>query len=271
MHVGSSRKVPLDKGLLAQGVDAGRIEVLALLADELISPLGQISHAVKVLRARTPSPKELQWATNVIDRQTEQLTRLVEDLLDFSRITRGTLELRHDRVEIPAIFKAAVEASSALIERSRHQLLITPPSERLYVDGDATRLTQIVSNLLDNAAKHMDPGGQISLSGARDGEMAVIRVKDTGVGIPSDVLPRVFEMFTQAELSSDRAHGGLGVGLALVEHLVKLHGGTVTASSDGSGKGSQFIVRLHIANAHKAPSVARAQALHPEAFNSAAP
>ncbi len=224
---------------------------------------------MKVLRARTPRPEELQWATNVIDRQTEHMTRLVEDLLDFSRITRGTIELHFDRVDLAATFKAAALASSALIERFRHQLLITPPPEPLYVDGDAVRLAQIVSNLLDNAAKHMDPGGQISLSAERDGEMAVIRVKDTGVGIPSDVLPRVFEMFTQAELSSDRAQGGLGISLALVEHLVRLHGGTVTASSAGSGKGSQFMVRLPLAPARKAPSVEPAPAIQPDTVNRA--
>lgn len=242
-------------------------QALALLADELISPLGKIRHAVQVVRARTPSPEELQWATTVIDRQTEHMTRLVEDVLDFSRVSRGTIELRSDRVDLAAIFIAAVQASSALIERSRHHLLITPPPEPLYVDGDTERLAQIVSNLLDNAAKHTDPGGQISLSAERDGEMAVIRVKDTGVGIPSDVLPRVFEMFTQADLSSDRAQGGLGVGLALVEHLVRLQGGTVTASSAGSGKGSQFMVRLPLAP--KVGPVARAPAIQPRTVNGA--
>lgn len=230
---------------------------MALLADELIGPLGQIRHAVQVLRARTPTPDELRWATNVIDRQTENMARLVEDVLDVSRITRGAMELRNDRVDIAEIFAAAVKASGALIERSRHQLRITPPPEPLYVDGDATRLAQIVANLLEHAAEHMDPGGQISLSGERDGEVAVISVKDSGAGIPSDVLPRVFEMFTQAELSSDRAQGGLGVGLALVEHLARLHGGGVTASSAGSGQGSQFMVRLPVAP--KAALVERAQ------------
>lgn len=230
-------------------------QALALLADELISPLGKVRHAVKVLRARTPSPEELHWATSVIDRQTEHMMRLVEDLLDFSRVSRGMVALQYDRVDLAAIVQTAVEASRPLIERSRHQLLITPPPEPLYVDGDAARLTQIVANLLDNAAKQMDAGGQIALSAERDGEVAVISVKDTGVGIPSDALPRVFEMFTQAELSSDRAQGGLGVGLALVEHLVRLHGGTVTASSAGSGKGSQFLVRLPVFHAPKASSV----------------
>jgi signal transduction histidine kinase len=234
-------------------------QALALLADELISPLGQIRHAVQVIRARTPSPEELQWATNVIDRQTDRMARLVEDVLDVSRVARGAMELRHERLDIAAIFQTAVKASRGQIERSHHQLRITPPPEPLYVDGDATRLTQVVSNLLDHAAEHTDPGGQISLSGERDGKIAVIRVKDTGVGIPSDMLPRVFKMFTHAERSSDRAQGGLGVGLALVEHLVRLHGGTVTASSPGSGKGSQFMVRLPVADAHKAPGRERAQ------------
>src|SRR6267142_1558359 len=227
-----------------QEADTRKNEFLALLAHELRNPLGPIRHAVKILRARTPSQEELQWATGIIDRQTEHMTRLVDDLLDVSRISRGTIELRRERVDVAAMLKAAVEASAALIERSRHQLTVSFPTEPVYVDGDLTRLTQVVANLLDNAAKYTDPGGRIWLSGERDGDSAVITVKDSGIGIPSDVLPRIFDMFTQAGMSVDRAQGGLGVGLSLVERLVKLHGGSVTAYSGGLGKGSQFTVRL---------------------------
>ncbi|MFN2571026.1 MAG: ATP-binding protein [Gemmatimonadales bacterium] len=228
--------------------DQRKNEFLALLAHELRNPLGPIRHAVKILRARTPSPEELQWATSIIDRQAEHMTRLVEDLLDVARITRGTIELRRERVDVAAILKSAVEASRPLIEKSRHQLTVSAPAEPVYVDGDPTRLTQIVSNLLDNAAKYTDPGGQIWLSGQREGDSAVITVKDSGIGIPSEMLPRIFDMFTQAGMSLERAQGGLGVGLSLVERLVKLHGGTVVAASAGAGKGSRFTIRLPAVN-----------------------
>jgi len=250
-----ARDISLQKRALRELEEAGerKNEFLALLAHELRNPLGPIRHAVNILRARTPSADELQWATSIIDRQTEHMTRLVEDLLDVSRITRGTIELRRERVDIASVLKAAVEASSALIERSHHQLTVTHPAEPLYVDGDATRLMQIVTNLLDNAAKYTDPGGRILVSGEREGDMAVIRVKDSGIGISSELLPRIFEMFTQAGMSLDRAQGGLGVGLSLVERLVKLHGGTVSAYSAGAGKGSQFTIRLPAAQVQKAP------------------
>jgi len=235
--------------------DARKNEFLALLAHELRNPLGPIRHAVKILRARAPSPDELQWATSIIDRQTEHMTRLVEDLLDVSRITRGTIELRRERVSLATVLKAAVEASSALMERNRHQLKVTTPSQPLYVEGDVTRLTQIVANLLDNAAKYTDPGGKVWLSAEREGDSAVIRVKDSGIGISAEVLPRIFDMFTQAGLPVERSQGGLGVGLALVERLVLLHGGTVAAYSGGAGQGSQFTIKLPLAPAQKVPAV----------------
>ena len=227
-----------------QEADTKKNEFIALLAHELRNPLGPIRHAANILRARTPTPDELQWATKIIDRQTEHMTRLVDDLLDVSRITRGTIELRREPVDVADVLKTAVEASNALIERFCHQLRVTPPATPLYVEGDTTRLTQVVSNLLDNAAKYTDPGGRIWLSAERDGEQAVIRVKDTGIGIAPELLPRIFDMFTQSALPLERAQGGLGVGLSLVERLVKLHGGTVSAHSSGLGQGSQFVIRL---------------------------
>ena len=243
-----------------QEADARKTEFLALLAHELRNPLGPIRHAVKILRARAPTPDELQWATSIIDRQTEHMTRLVDDLLDVSRITRGTIELRRERVDIATILKAAVEASSALMERNRHQLKVTTPSQPLYVDGDVTRLTQVVANLLDNAAKYTDPGGKVWLSAEQEEQQAVIRVKDSGIGIPSDMLPRIFDMFTQAALPLERTQSGLGVGLALVERLVVLHGGTVSAYSAGAGRGSQFTIRLPLAQAQRAPAAERRDA-----------
>lgn len=240
--------------------DARKDEFLALLAHELRNPLGPIRHAVKILRARDTRPEELQWATGIIDRQTEHMTRLVEDLLDVSRVTRGRIELRRERVDLAMVLKAAIEASSALIERSRHQLSVSTRAAPLYVEGDMTRLTQVVANLLDNAAKYTDPGGQIWVSAEREGSHAVIQVEDSGIGIPSKMLPRIFDMFTQANMSLERAQGGLGVGLALVERLVKLHGGSVSAYSAGAGKGSKFTIRLPVAEALSPPAAERRDA-----------
>ena len=245
-----ARDVSAQKRILREleEADVRKTEFLALLAHELRNPLGPIRHAVKVLRARAPSPEELQWATSIIDRQTEHMTRLVEDLLDVSRITRGKIDLRRERVDLNATLKAAVEANGALIDKAHHTLKVSLPHEPLLVDGDPTRLTQVVTNLLDNAAKYTDPGGKIWLAAERDGETAVIRVKDNGIGIASDVLPRVFDMFTQAQLPLERSQGGLGVGLSLVDQLVKLHGGSVAAYSAGPGMGSEFTIRLPVAS-----------------------
>jgi len=260
-----ARDVTLQKRVQRELMEADtrKTEFLALLAHELRNPLGPIRHAVKILRARAPSPDELQWATSIIDRQTEHMTRLVEDLLDVSRITRGTIELRRERVDLATIVKAAVEASSALLERNRHQLKVTTPAQPVYVEGDLTRLTQVVANLLDNAAKYTDPGGKVWLSAEREGDSAVIRVKDSGIGIPAEVLPRIFDMFTQAGLPLERSQGGLGVGLALVERLVLLHGGTVSAYSAGAGQGSQFTIRLPLAQAQKVPAIERREPVLP--------
>ena len=246
-----------DPEALLHEADERMNEFLAVLAHELRNPLGPIRHAVTILRARTPTPDELNWATNTIDRQTEHLTRLVDDLLDVSRITRGTMELRRERVDVTAILKAAVEASSALMEHNRHQLKVIMPAQPLYVEGDSTRLTQVVTTLLDNAAKYTDPGGKVWLAGEREGDTAVIRVKDSGIGIPSHVLPRIFDMFTEPGLSLERSQGGLAVGLALVKRFVKLHGGTVTAHSAGEGQGSQFIIRLPVAPVQKGAATDR--------------
>ena len=233
--------------------DQRKNEFLALLAHELRNPLGPIRHAVKILGAKTPpNPADVRWATNIIDRQAEHMSRLVEDLLDVSRITRGTIELRRDRVDIGDVIKGAVESSSTLIDKNHHRLKVSLPEEPLTVDGDLTRLTQIVTNLLDNAAKYTDPGGRIAVTAEREGEAAVIRVKDSGIGIAPDVLPQIFEMFTQGS-GPERAQGGLGVGLSLVDRLVKLHGGTISAYSAGTGKGSEFTVRLPLMSKTQKP------------------
>jgi PAS domain S-box-containing protein len=232
--------------------DQRKNEFLALLAHELRNPLGPIRHAVKILGAKSPpSPTDVRWATNIIDRQTEHMTRLVNDLLDVARITRGTIELRRDRVEVSDILKGAVESSGTLLDKAHHRLKVSLPSEPIFLDGDLIRLTQIVANLLDNAAKYTDPGGRISLSAERDGETAVIKVKDSGIGIAPELLPQIFEMFTRGS-GPERAQGGLGVGLSLVDRLAKLHGGTVSAHSAGIGHGSEFTVRLPLlSKSHK--------------------
>jgi len=217
---------------------------IATLAHELRNPLAPIGNAVEIMRL-APDEKTQVTAREMIDRQLHQLIHLVDDLLDVSRISQGKLELRRERIELQAVLRSAVETSRPLIDAGRHELVIEPgPRQPLVVDGDLTRLTQVVANLLNNAAKYTPAGGRITLATLRDGDDAVIRVSDTGIGIPADRLPEVFEMFAQVERSSARAQGGLGIGLALVRRLVEMHGGSVVAQSAGQGQGSRFEVRL---------------------------
>jgi PAS domain S-box-containing protein len=227
--------------------DQRKDEFLAMLAHELRNPLAPIRNAVHIFRRVGPPVPELQWANDVIDRQVYQMTRLVDDLLDVSRITRGKIELRKERVELAAIVNSAVEASRPLIETSGHELLITVPEKSIPLDVDPTRLSQVLSNLLNNAAKYTAHAGRISLTAEQHGDHVQVSVKDTGIGISAEMLPRVFDMFTQGDRSLERAEGGLGIGLTLVHRLIKMHGGTVEARSDGPGKGSEFIVSLPIA------------------------
>ncbi|HYV06050.1 MAG TPA: ATP-binding protein, partial [Blastocatellia bacterium] len=229
--------------------DQRKDEFLAMLAHELRNPLAPIRNAVHIFRRVGPPSPELQWANDVIDRQVHQMTRLVDDLLDVSRITRGKIELRKERVELSSIVSSAVEASRPLIEKSHHELTITLPAHAVPLDVDPTRLAQVLSNLLNNAAKYSDQPGRIWLTAEQRGGKIEIRVKDTGVGIAAEVLPRVFDMFTQGDRSLERAEGGLGIGLTLVHRLITMHGGTVEARSEGPGKGSEFIVSLPVARA----------------------
>jgi signal transduction histidine kinase/ActR/RegA family two-component response regulator len=222
-------------------------EFLATLSHELRNPLAPIRNAVRVLQLEgVPSP-ERQWAVDVIDRQMRHMARLVDDLLDLSRITSGKLELRKERIELAEIVQAALETSRPPIEERGQRLTVTLAPEAIHLDADSMRLTQALVNLLDNAAKYTESGGHIGLSAERDGGEAVVRIEDTGVGIPAEALPRIFDMFAQVGRPLERAHTGLGVGLALVRRLVELHGGTVAAESRGPGRGSAFIVRLPIA------------------------
>ena len=231
-------------------MDRRKDEFLAMLAHELRNPLAPILNVVALMRLRSIQDAEMFWCRDVIERQTEHLTRLVDDLLDVSRITQGKIKLRQEPVEIADVVDRAVEVGRPLVNQRSHALTVQVPPEPLHVVGDRTRLAQVLGNLLNNAAKYTDEGGRIALVVERaprasgDGEEVVIRVRDSGVGIPPEMLSKVFELFSQVERTLERAQGGLGIGLALVWRLVEMHGGTVTASSDGENRGSEFVVRL---------------------------
>ena len=224
--------------------DRRKDEFLATLAHELRNPLAPLRNAAKVLRAPATDAKTREWATTIIDRQIQTMAGLLEDLLDVSKITRGQLTLHKQLTSIASIIETSVEVARPLIDARRHALLVSLPDEPIDVEVDPLRLSQVFSNLLTNAAKYMEADGQIEV-GAKLGDGGVyISVKDRGIGLEPDSLGRVFEMFTQVKGTLDRAEGGLGIGLALVKGLVELHGGRITALSDGLGKGSEFRVWL---------------------------
>jgi PAS domain S-box-containing protein len=224
--------------------DRRKDEFLAMLAHELRNPLAPIRNAVQLLRRLGPSEPEIQWTREVIDRQVEHLVRLVDDLLDVSRITQSKITLKKEKVDLITIIGRALETSRPLIDARKHRLTVSLPEQPLRLEGDTTRLTQVVSNLLNNAAKFTPEGGQIWLVAEAQNGQVVLRVRDTGIGIPEELLPQVFDLFRQADRSLDRSQGGLGVGLTLVRSLLEMHGGTVEAYSDGPGRGSEFVVRL---------------------------
>jgi PAS domain S-box-containing protein len=227
--------------------DLRKDEFLAMLAHELRNPLAPIRNAAHIFRANAPLAPELRWAAAVMDRQVRQMTRLVDDLLDVSRISRGKIELRKQLIDLAAVVDSAVEASRPLIEKWGHELAVSIPSEPILLEADMTRLAQVLSNLLNNAAKYTDQGGRIRLTAERQSRHVLIRVKDTGIGIPPDMLSSIFDTFTQVDRSLERSEGGLGIGLTLVQRLVEMHGGSVEARSDGPGTGSEFLVHLPIA------------------------
>ena len=227
---------------------------LATLAHELRNPLAPIRNAVYLMQHHSLLDPEVHWGVDVIDRQLRQMTRLMDDLLDLSRITRDTLELRPERLDLAAVVQVAVETSRPLIEASGQGFVVTLPPEPIALDADPIRLAQVLVNLLNNAAKYTEPSGHIGLTAERYGREAVVTVRDTGIGIPAELLPHIFEMFTQGEPSRARVQSGLGIGLTLAQRIVALHGGTITAHSDGPGQGSVFTVRLPIA---REPAAAR--------------
>jgi signal transduction histidine kinase/CheY-like chemotaxis protein len=237
----------VDNGrLYRQLADADRRkdEFLAMLAHELRNPLAPLRNALYMLRQGDGHPAAKEWAWDVVNRQMRHLGRLVDGLLDVSRVTRGRVALQMEPVDVGALARRVIDAARPLFNTRGQKWAVRLPAEPVYVDGDPLRLEQVLANLLDNAARYTPPGGRIEVTVGRDGEDAIITVADTGVGIPADLLANVFDLFTQADRSLDRAEGGLGIGLTLVKRLVDLHGGRVAAHSDGVGTGSKFTVRL---------------------------
>lgn len=219
-------------------------EFLAMLAHELRNPLAPVRNAVEILKHVHTDSSRIPWCTDIIDRQVTHLTRLVDDLMDVSRISRGLTELKKETLEIRDFIQPAIETSMPLIDARRQKFAITLPPEPLWVEGDRIRLTQVVSNLINNAAKYTEEGGQIGLSVEPSGKTVCIRVSDNGCGIDPADLSNLFDLFYQADRNLDRSQGGLGIGLSIVSNLVEMHGGDVQASSSGRGKGSEFVIRL---------------------------
>ena len=241
--------------------DRRKTDFLATLAHELRNPLAPIRSGLGVMRLNRDASPALARVREMMERQVTHMVHLIDDLLDVARISGGKLNLRKSRVALAPILASAVETSLPLIESARHELAVEAPDGELFVDADATRIAQVVANLLNNAAKYTPPGGHITLALRREGFDAVIVVSDTGVGIPDHALHSVFDMFSQVGSESERSQGGLGIGLSLVRQLVQMHGGSVTAESAGPGAGSRFTVRLPLL---------REEAAGPEALVSAA-
>jgi PAS domain S-box-containing protein len=226
--------------------DRRKDDFIATLAHELRNPLAPIRNAVGILRRSSMPDPQLAWCRDVIERQVLQMTRLLEDLLDVSRVTRNKIELRRERIELRQVIDEAIETTRPLIDAQRHQLTVSIVDEPIVLYGDLTRLTQVIGNLLNNAAKYTDTGGQIELVVRRESDMVSISVRDNGIGIEPHQVARAFDMFAQLKPALERSRGGLGIGLSLSRGLIELHGGSIEAKSGGSGQGSEFIVRLPI-------------------------
>jgi PAS domain S-box-containing protein len=226
--------------------DRRKNEFIAMLGHELRNPLMPIRNAVQIMRKLDGTHSKVQWARDLIERQVDHLARLVDDLLDVSRIVQGKLVLRKTPLDLSTVIHQAIETSLPHIEARHHKLSVFLHDRPMHIDGDGVRLTQVISNLLDNAAKYTPEGGRIWLATTREDCEAVISVRDSGEGISSALLPQLFDVFTQADRTLDRSQGGLGLGLTIVSKIVEMHGGRVEAKSDGPGKGSEFVVRLPI-------------------------
>jgi len=243
--------------LIAQGIDRKRVqraleeanrqkdEFLAMLAHELRNPLAPMLTAVEIIKRSGASlQSDIRMPVDVIHRQVQNLRRIVDDLLEVSRVTSGKIQLVKENIDAASLITQAVETSHPIIEAKKHELTVLVPQEPVRLAADATRMVQVLTSLLNNAAKYTHEGGRIRVTVEQEGSDAVFRVRDTGVGIAPEMLGRIFELFTQVDCSLDRSQGGLGIGLALVRAVVSLHGGSVQAYSDGLGKGSEFVIRL---------------------------
>jgi len=235
-----------DAELQLKQADHRKDEFLAALSHELRNPLAPIRNAVNVMRQKGPVEPDFDRSRDIIDRQVSHLSRLVDDLLDVSRISRNRFELRKEKMELSEAVSAAIEASRPLIDQQCHTLIVSLPPQPVHLEGDLVRLTQVFTNLLNNSAKYTPPGGRLSLNAHLEGSDVVVRVKDNGVGIPPESLHQLFQMFYRALDLRTQAQGGLGVGLTLVARLVELHGGTVEAHSAGINQGSELVVRLPV-------------------------
>jgi signal transduction histidine kinase/CheY-like chemotaxis protein len=252
-----------------KAADRHKNEFLATLAHELRNPLAPVVNIVELLRMKELPAKEAEWARDVLQHQVNQIGRLLDDLLDVGRITGGTLELRKEWLELNKVIEEAVETSRPHIDAKEHRLSVQLPSESIMINADSARLEQVFSNLLNNAAKYTPRGGQIEIGAAVvEDHQAVIRVKDNGMGIPASLLPVIFDLFVQERHSLGAEPAGLGLGLTIVRKLVELHEGSIEAHSAGRDLGSEFIVRLPVANA---PAVEDATAPAPAATSSAMP
>jgi signal transduction histidine kinase/ActR/RegA family two-component response regulator len=228
---------------------------LAMLAHELRNPLAPVRNALHILELIRDDPVQMERLRAMMERQVTHLSRLVDDLLDVSRIMRGRIELRREVTDLATVINRAIETAEPIINTQGHRLTVSLPRESVRLDGDMVRLAQVFSNLLNNAAKYTNRSGRIWLvAGLEDGEV-VVRVRDNGIGIPAELLPRVFDLFVQADGSMARSQGGLGIGLTLVRQLVEMHGGRVEAHSDGPGKGSEFVVRLPVLKSSPPPDL----------------
>jgi len=230
----------------AEAESRAKNEFLAMLAHELRNPLTAIRTTMQTIRGQAERDPIVQRARQIVERQVGHLARLLDDLLDVSRLMRGKIDLRKETVTLQMIVAAALETTRGFIDARRHGESVSLPAVPLWFEADPTRLTQVVSALLDNAAKYTPSGGEISVTGYREGAEVVLRVRDTGIGIAPEMLRPVFDLFVKADQSRARSEGGLGVGLTLARTAIELHGGTIIAQSEGPGRGSEFVVRLPV-------------------------
>src|SRR5699024_10870580 len=227
-------------------IDRRKTEFLAILGHELRNPLAPISTGLEIMKIAKHDPAMIGEICSTMERQTQQMVRLIDELLDISRITRDKLELQRCQVALTEVVQSAVEATRPLIDEAGHELTMTLPKQPILLDADPNRLAQVFSNLFNNAAKYTHPGGHIWLTANRQGGAVVVTVKDDGIGIPTEAQEKIFGMFTQMDQSLKAGYRGFGIGLTLVKRLVEMHGGKIEIHSEGIGKGSEFSVQLPI-------------------------